>query len=85
MKEDRFFSEYRSRTLILRGRIRSLVRVSGRYVAIFETGEPFGARCDLGPTAQRLHAREEATLVSEGAAAGRGASFVFLADCVRAS
>ena len=81
MKEDRFFADYRERTLLVTGTVASVTRDVGGEVVRFGTTSQFAALCDLRDSAPQAHRGRQLTVIAEGATAERQSAAVMLRNC----
>jgi hypothetical protein len=81
MKDDRFFADYRERTLLVTGTVGSLTGDVGGEIVRFRTASRFAALCDLRDNAPRAHRGQQLTVVAEGATAERQSAAVMLRHC----
>ena len=81
MKEDRFFADYRERTLLVTGTIESVTGDSGGVIVRFRTVSRFAALCDLRDRGSAVRRGVRLTVIAEGATAERQSAAVMLRNC----
>lgn len=78
MRDDRFYSSYRERTLVVRG---TVVSDAGGMVGL-QTDSSYSLICDLGAQPTNVRVGDTITVVAEGAVAERQPSGVLLRGCL---
>ena len=81
MQEDRFFAEYRERTLLVTGAVTSLSADKHGERVRFRTRSRFGALCDLRGRIRGVRPSARITVIAEGATAERQSAAVMLRNC----
>jgi hypothetical protein len=81
MKDDRFFADYRERTLLVTGTVASLTGDVGGEIVRFRTASRFAALCDLRDKAPQADRGQQLTVIAEGATAERQSAAVMLRNC----
>jgi hypothetical protein len=81
MKDDRFFADYRERTLLVTGTVVSVTGDAGGEIVRFGTTSRFAALCDLRDSAPQAHRGRQLTVIAEGATAERQSAAVVLRNC----
>ena len=81
MKEDRFFADYRERTLLVTGTIESVTGDVGGVIIRFRTASRFAALCDLRDRSSAVRRGVRLTVIAEGATAERQSAAVMLRNC----
>jgi hypothetical protein len=81
MEEDRFFADYRERTLLVTGTVESVTGDVGGEVVRFRTASRFAALCDLRDRTSAVRRGLPLTVIAEGATAQRQSAAVMLRNC----
>ena len=81
MEEDRFFADYRERTLLVTGTVESVTGDAGGEVVRFRAASRFAALCDLRDRTSEVRRGLRITVVAEGATAERQSAAVMLRNC----
>ncbi|HEV2006959.1 MAG TPA: hypothetical protein VGQ85_10125 [Candidatus Limnocylindrales bacterium] len=81
MQNDRFYSDYNEKTLVVHGLVASLTADGSGAVLEFQTPSAFTTRCQFDQYPATVHPGDTISVVTEGATAERLASAVLLRGC----
>jgi hypothetical protein len=82
MKEDHFYSDYKTNTLLIYGSVESVSGQSGHTLVNFDTSSTYKATCELSSSSPIPKNGSNVRVLSEGGAALRQTSAVLLRGCL---